>query len=357
MISLWSMDWLKAKFQGKLHISWANLWFPVGFPSKQSIESCFFIWLTYIITKVYYPAKFIFVQQYFDTGSWRSVVFHPNWEAPSQSGIAQPSLKPLLFEGVMWNKMVYLPSLRLWKFLLHHASKVGISWLHASLLSPVTAVIKITCGLFTVRRHDPSSEVHPWREAIRSLDLKQPPTPGRSRFICHVRPTPWFKPMVQASEARSTRSLSVMAMYPRKRLRIIQCHETWLAISMGTSSINGNCQVPFLAHWKANPKTYIHVYVYIYIYLYKNHYINYSYHNIREYSHHHVYIYILCIYVYDIEKYVYIYINIMYTLKTWMQNAPSGKKKQRNLLIQWALPASPWLLMLQTTGESISVVT
>ena len=40
-----------------------------------------------------------------------------------------------------------------------------------------------------------------------------------------------------------------------------------------------------------------------------------------------------------------------------MQNAPSGKKKQRNLLIQWALPASLWLLMLQTTGESISVVT
>ena len=32
------MDWFKAKFTGKPHISWENLWFPVDFPLNQSIE-------------------------------------------------------------------------------------------------------------------------------------------------------------------------------------------------------------------------------------------------------------------------------------------------------------------------------
>ena len=33
-----SMDWFKGNFTGKPHISWENLWFPVGFPLNQSIE-------------------------------------------------------------------------------------------------------------------------------------------------------------------------------------------------------------------------------------------------------------------------------------------------------------------------------
>ena len=37
-----SMDWFEGKFTGKHHISWENLWFPVGFPLNQSIEC---LWL------------------------------------------------------------------------------------------------------------------------------------------------------------------------------------------------------------------------------------------------------------------------------------------------------------------------
>ena len=30
-----SIDWFKGKITGKSHISWENLWFPVGFPLSQ----------------------------------------------------------------------------------------------------------------------------------------------------------------------------------------------------------------------------------------------------------------------------------------------------------------------------------
>ena len=34
-----SIDWFQGKITGKSYISWENLWFPVGFPLSQPIES------------------------------------------------------------------------------------------------------------------------------------------------------------------------------------------------------------------------------------------------------------------------------------------------------------------------------
>ena len=67
-----SMDWFKGKFTGKPHISWGNPWFPVNFPSKQSIDNQIFALaaVTYVKTNHYtfFSSWFVYSRVYHRDG-------------------------------------------------------------------------------------------------------------------------------------------------------------------------------------------------------------------------------------------------------------------------------------------------